>query len=89
MDWMYANCSATAQRGALDWRHKFRKAVEPVFAELYDSVATGKETEIVLRVNSAPDYKVKLNAELKEMHDSELWQAGAAVRALRPEKRKK
>jgi ketol-acid reductoisomerase len=89
MDWMYANCSATAQRGALDWRHKFRKAVEPVFKELYDSVATGKDTEIVLRVNSAPDYKVKLNAELKEMHDSELWQAGAAVRALRPEKRKK
>ena len=89
MDWMYANCSATAQRGALDWRHKFRKAVEPVFAELYDSVATGKETAIVLKVNSAPDYKVKLNAELKEMHDSELWQAGAAVRALRPEKRKK
>lgn len=89
MDWMYANCSATAQRGALDWRHKFRKAVEPVFAELYNSVATGKETEIVLRVNSAPDYKVKLEAELKEMRDSELWKAGAAVRELRPEKRKK
>lgn len=89
MDWMYANCSATAQRGALDWRHKFRKAVEPVFTELYDSVATGKETEVVLRVNSAPDYKEKLNAELKKMHDSEMWQAGAAVRALRPEKRKK
>ncbi|PKN06458.1 MAG: ketol-acid reductoisomerase [Deltaproteobacteria bacterium HGW-Deltaproteobacteria-7] len=89
MDWMYANCSATAQRGALDWRHKFRKAVEPVFAELYNSVATGKETEIVLRVNGAPDYKEKLNEELKEMRESELWQAGAAVRALRPEKRKK
>lgn len=89
MDWMYANCSGTAQRGALDWRHKFRKAVEPVFAELYNSVATGKETEIVLRVNGAPDYKEKLNAELKEMRDSEMWQAGAAVRALRPEKRKK
>jgi ketol-acid reductoisomerase len=89
MDWMYANCSATAQRGALDWRHKFRKAVEPVFAELYDSVITGKETAVVLKVNSAPDYKVKLEAELKEIHDSELWQAGAAVRALRPEKRKK
>jgi len=89
MDWMYANCSATAQRGALDWRHQFRKAVEPVFAKLYDSVAKGKETEIVLRVNSAPDYKIKLEAELKEMRDSELWQAGAAVRALRPEKRKK
>ena len=89
MDWMYANCSTTAQRGALDWRHKFRKAVEPVFAELYNSVATGKETEIVLRANSAPDYKVKLDAELKEIHDSEMWKAGAAVRELRPEKRKK
>ena len=89
MDWMYANCSATAQRGALDWRHKFRKAVAPVFAELYKSVATGKETEIVLRVNSAPDYKVKLEKELKEMRDSEMWKAGAAVRELRPEKRKK
>jgi ketol-acid reductoisomerase len=89
MDWMYANCSGTAQRGALDWRHKFRKAVAPVFTELYKSVATGKETEIVLRVNSAPDYKVKLEKELKEMRDSEMWQAGAAVRALRPENRKK
>ena len=89
MDWMYANCSATAQRGALDWRHKFRKAVEPVFAELYQSVAAGRETEIVLRVNSAPDYKEKLNAELAEMRNSEMWQAGAAVRALRPEKRNK
>ncbi|MBN1470611.1 MAG: ketol-acid reductoisomerase [Syntrophaceae bacterium] len=89
MDWMYANCSATAQRGALDWRHKFRKAVAPVFADLYKSVATGKETEIVLRVNSAPDYKVKLEKELKAIHDSEMWKAGAAVRQLRPENRKK
>ncbi|HOC58351.1 MAG: ketol-acid reductoisomerase [Syntrophaceae bacterium] len=89
MDWMYANCSATAQRGALDWRHRFRKAVEPVFAQLYNSVATGKETEVVLRVNSAPDYKEKLNAELAQMRSSEMWQAGQAVRALRPEKRKK
>ena len=89
MDWMYANCSTTAQRGALDWRHKFRKAVEPVFAELYSAVAAGKETAIVLKANSAADYKVKLDAELKEMRESEMWQAGAAVRSLRPEKRKK
>ena len=89
MAWMYANCSTTAQRGALDWRHKFRKAVEPVFAELYSAVATGKETAIVLKANSAADYKVKLDAELKEMRESEMWQAGTAVRALRPEKRKK
>jgi len=85
MDWMYANCSATAQRGALDWRHEFREAVVPVFDRLYESVANGEQTEIVLRVNSAPDYKEKLDAELKSMRESEMWQAGAAVRALRPE----
>ncbi len=89
MDWMYANCSTTAQRGALDWRHKFRKAVTPVFAQLYKSVASGKETAIVLKANSAPDYRVKLEKELKEMRNSEMWKAGAAVRELRPEKRKK
>ena len=88
MDWMYANCSTTAQRGALDWRHEFRKAVEPVFKKLYKSVARGKETAIVLKANSAPDYKEKLDAELTEMRESEMWRAGAAVRALRPEKRK-
>ena len=85
MDWMYANCSTTAQRGALDWRHEFREAVEPVFEKLYQSVVAGEETRIVLAANSAPDYKVKLDAELREMRESEMWQAGAAVRALRPE----
>jgi len=85
MDWMYANCSTTAQRGALDWRHEFRQAVAPVFDRLYQSVVVGEETRIVLKANSAPDYKEKLNAELQEMHQSEMWQAGAAVRSLRPE----
>jgi len=85
MDWMYANCSTTAQRGALDWRHKFREATQPVFDELYKSVVDGEETRIVLAANSAPDYRAKLDAELKEMGDSELWRAGAAVRSLRPE----
>jgi ketol-acid reductoisomerase len=89
MDWMYSNCSATAQRGALDWRHEFRKAVEPVFDWLYESVASGAQTQIVLDANSAPDYKVKLDAELKEMRESEMWRAGAAVRSLRPENWKK
>jgi ketol-acid reductoisomerase len=89
MDWMYSNCSATAQRGALDWRHEFRKAVEPVFDNLYERVASGEQTSIVLRVNSAPDYKEKLDAELKEMRESEMWRAGAAVRSLRPENWKK
>ena len=84
MDWMYANCSATAQRGALDWRHKFREAVLPVFGKLYQSVKSGKETKRVLDSTSSSDYRKKLNAELTEMRESELWQAGAAVRKLRP-----
>ncbi|MBC8497292.1 MAG: ketol-acid reductoisomerase, partial [Chloroflexi bacterium] len=89
MDWMYANCSTTAQRGALDWRHPFREAVEPVFDKLYKSVVTGEETRIVLESNSATDYREKLGVELKEMRESEMWQAGAAVRSLRPENWKK
>jgi ketol-acid reductoisomerase len=87
MDWMYANCSATAQRGALDWRHKFRGAVAPVFDDLYERVVSGKETEIVMRANSAPDYKERLREELDEIKNSEMWTAGAAVRKLRPENR--
>jgi len=85
MDWMYENCSATARRGALDWRHRFREAVLPVFEDLYESVVSGEETRIVLEANSAPDYKEKLDAELREMRESEMWRAGAAVRSLRPE----
>jgi ketol-acid reductoisomerase len=85
MDWMYANCSTTAQRGALDWKGRFREAVAPVFENLYNSVITGEETRIVIEANSTPDYKEKLAVELKTIHDSEMWQAGAAVRSLRPE----
>ncbi len=85
MDWMYANCSTTAQRGALDWKDKFRDAVAPVFDTLYKSVVSGEETRIVLDKNSDPNYREKLDAELKTMRDSEMWRAGAAVRSLRPE----
>jgi ketol-acid reductoisomerase len=85
MDWMYANCSTTAQRGALDWKDRFRQAVEPVFDDLYESVVSGVETHNVLAANSSPDYKEKLEVELKEMRESELWRAGKAVRSLRPE----
>jgi ketol-acid reductoisomerase len=88
MDWMYANCSTTAQRGALDWRHKFRDATQPVFEALYESVATGKEAERTIKLNSQPDYREKLDAELKELRESEMWQAGKVVRELRPEKAK-
>lgn len=83
MDWMYANCSATAQRGALDWRHKFREAVLPVFNDLYESVKTGNETRIVLERTGSENYKSELDAELKEMRESEMWQTGIQVRKLR------
>jgi ketol-acid reductoisomerase len=84
MDWMYANCSATAQRGALDWRPKFKKAVLPVFKELYQRVKTGKECARVLSACGKRDYQKQLTKELNTIGNSEMWQAGKAVRALRP-----
>jgi ketol-acid reductoisomerase len=84
MDWMYANCSATAQRGALDWKPKFKKAVMPVFKELYKRVKSGEECKRVLKACGAPNYQEQLQKELNEIRDSEMWRAGAAVRALRP-----
>jgi ketol-acid reductoisomerase len=86
MDWMYANCSTTAQRGALDWFQRFRDAARPVFEELYQKVAQGDETRRVLESNSRPDYRAQLEKELKAVADSEMWQAGAVVRSLRPER---
>jgi ketol-acid reductoisomerase len=88
MDWMFANCSTTAQRGALDWAPRFRDAVAPVFDELYQRVKSGQETRRVLEANSTPDYREKLDRELAVMHNSEMWRAGTAVRSLRPENRK-
>lgn len=84
MDWMYANCSTTAQRGALDWKNKFRDAVSPVFEDLYKSVAAGEEAQRSIDTNSHPDYREKLEVELKELRESEMWQAGKVVRSLRP-----
>ncbi|HUH73928.1 MAG TPA: ketol-acid reductoisomerase [Chitinophagales bacterium] len=86
MDWMYANCSTTAQRGALDWKGPFREAVLPVFKDLYAKVASGEEAQRSIDTNSQPDYRVKLDAELAEIHNSEMWQAGKVVRSLRPGK---
>ena len=85
MDWMYANCSTTAQRGALDWAPRFKAAIKPVMEWLYYSVKTGNEAQISIDSNSAVDYRTKLNAELKEMHDSEMWRTAETVRKLRPE----
>ncbi|MCS7004661.1 MAG: ketol-acid reductoisomerase [Cytophagales bacterium] len=89
MDWMYANCSTTAQRGALDWRPRFREAVAPVFRQLYESVASGNEARITIEANSRPDYRERLEEELKALRESEMWRAGQQVRALRPDRQKK
>eukprot|EP00475_Leptophrys_vorax_P043996 TRINITY_DN865_c0_g1_i2.p2 TRINITY_DN865_c0_g1~~TRINITY_DN865_c0_g1_i2.p2 ORF type:complete len:401 (-),score=115.72 TRINITY_DN865_c0_g1_i2:68-1270(-) len=86
MDWMYANCSTTAQRGALDWHGKFRDATKPVFEDLYRSVANGDETRRTLDRNSRADYKEQLEQELKEIREMEMWRAGETVRSLRPER---
>ena len=84
MDWMYANCSATAQRGALDWKPKFKAAVMPVFKDLYEKVASGSETARVIDMCGRQNYKELLGKELGEIHDSEMWRAGKATRDLRP-----
>ncbi|CAI8888009.1 ketol-acid reductoisomerase [Chryseobacterium sp. IT-36CA2] len=85
MDWMYANCSTTAQRGALDWWKRFRDATSPLFEELYDNVAKGNEAQRSIDSNSKPDYREKLELELTELRESEMWKAGKTVRSLRPE----
>jgi ketol-acid reductoisomerase len=89
MDWMYANCSTTAQRGALDWYPRFRDATRAVFEELYKKVESGEETRRVLESNSRPDYRQQLEKELKAIRESEMWVAGKAVRELRPERQGK
>lgn len=85
MDWMYANCSTTAQRGALDWMGPFHDATKPVFEKLYNSVASGEEAQRSIDSNSQPDYREKLNEELRQLRESEMWQTGTVVRKLRPE----
>lgn len=85
MDWMYANCSTTAQRGALDWMTPFYDATKPVFEKLYQEVKSGNEAQRSIDSNSQEDYREKLNEELRELRESEMWQTGAVVRKLRPE----
>ena len=85
MDWMYANCSTTAQRGALDWAPRFHDAIKPVMEWLYYSVKTGNEAQITIDANSKPDYRAGLEKELEAMRNQEMWRAGETVRKLRPE----
>ena len=85
MDWMYANCSTTAQRGALDWMTPFHDAIKPVMQRLYRSVAAGEEAQRSIDSNSRPGYREKLEAELAALRESEMWRTGETVRQLRPE----
>jgi ketol-acid reductoisomerase len=89
MDWMFGACSTTAQRGALDWSRRFEAATKPLFELLYRDVQQGVETKRVLDTCSARDYREKLQVELDEWKNSEMWQAGAMVRSLRPENKAK
>jgi len=88
MDWMYCNCSETARIGALRWKERFREGAKPLFDSLYELVASGEETRIVLEKSKQPDYRQKLADELKAMGNSEMWRAGTTVRSLRPTKLK-
>lgn len=88
MDWMYANCSTTAQRGALDWAPRFEKAIKPVIEECYNSVQSGNEARITIEANSKSDYRPKLEKELETMANQEMWQAGKILREFRPERLK-
>ena len=85
MDWMYANCSTTAQRGALDWFPRFHDAIKPVMQQLYASVKCGNEAQISIDSNSKPDYRVGLEKELAALRESEMWRTAEVVRQLRPE----
>ena len=85
MDWMYANCSTTAQRGALDWMGPFHDACKPVVEKLYASVKSGNEAQISIDANSKPDYRVGLEKELAALRESEMWRTAETVRQLRPE----
>ena len=89
MDWMYSNCSQTAQHGALKWRPYFRKATEPVFKKLYESTKKMQEAREVIRDTGRADYKEFMAQKLQDMHDSEMWKAGEAVRTLRPHEKAK
>jgi ketol-acid reductoisomerase len=55
------------------------------FEKLYHEVKVGNEAQRSIDSNSQPDYREKLNEELRQLRESEMWQAGAVVRKLRPE----
>lgn len=85
MDWMYENCSTTAQRGAIDWAPRYYNAIKPIIAQCYEEVEAGMEAKIVIEANSSPDYREKLTKDLNNIKDQEIWQAYRVMRQFRPE----
>lgn len=83
MDWLYSNCSTTAQRGALDWAPIFENAIKPVIDECYESIKNGLEADRVLSSNSEKNYRDKLDNELREISNQELWQVAKKIRKFR------
>jgi ketol-acid reductoisomerase len=81
---MFAACSTTARRGALDWAPRFEKANVPLFEELYESVKNGTETRKSLEFNGRATYRDDLARELNEIDSQEIWRAGALIRILCP-----
>lgn len=83
MDWMFENCSTTAQRGALDWSKKFYDIIKPEIEKCYESVKTGNEAKITIDANSDPNYRKNLQKELEEIKNQEVWKIGHIIRKMR------
>ncbi len=83
MDYMFSNCSGTAQRGALDWSKKFEKLNKPLIQEIYDNVKNGEEAKRVIKSNSSTNYKDKLDKELEDINNQEIWKVGKEIRKYR------
>lgn len=73
MDYLYRNCSTTAQRGAIDWAPIFEQNVYPIMEKCYEQVVSGEEAKKVIQSNTDIDYRNKLNKELDDISNSELW----------------
>jgi len=82
MEWMYRNCSTTAQRGAIDWSKKFEEKLIPMIEECYESVKNNTELNIIMECNKNPDYNVILDEELDTMSKQELWRVSKQIKDI-------
>ena len=68
---------------ALDWYKRFEELNKPLIREIYNRVEDGSEVKRVLEANSDREYKEKLNKELDEINNHEIWKVGREIRKLR------